>query len=367
MPKQVIVQSSIEAVEIVETPIPTPKSKEVVIKVAISGSNPKDWKYPYWKDVAFNSGDDLAGIVHSVGSDVYEFKPGDRVAAYHEPLTDNGSFAEFAVAPEWTTFHLPKNVSFEDAATIPIAAHTAALALFADMKLPTPFSPGGITSGEKIPILIYGVTSAVGAFAAKFARLSGLGPIIGVAGRSSEFAKTMVDYVVDYRQSEDGLVAAVEEILIGEGLGKKIRYVFDAISENGSLEATLRFLDHEGGTVSTILPPKLFARDGENFRYPDGVTAINSAAPRVFSTHKDFGYIWSRYLGHLLDDSRLAPHPYEVVPGGLKGVLAGLQKLKAGKASGVKFYDASGRIIENLAAVELHHSSPKFKNFPQAN
>jgi D-arabinose 1-dehydrogenase-like Zn-dependent alcohol dehydrogenase len=48
MPKQAIVQSSIEALEIIETPIPTPKDKEVVIKVVVSGTNPKDWKYPLW-------------------------------------------------------------------------------------------------------------------------------------------------------------------------------------------------------------------------------------------------------------------------------------------------------------------------------
>ncbi len=48
MPKQLIVQSSIEEVEIIDTPIPVPKQKELVIKVVVSGTNPKDWKYPLW-------------------------------------------------------------------------------------------------------------------------------------------------------------------------------------------------------------------------------------------------------------------------------------------------------------------------------
>ena len=48
MPKQVIVQSSIEAVEIIDTPIPIPREKEVVVKVIVSGTNPKDWKIPLW-------------------------------------------------------------------------------------------------------------------------------------------------------------------------------------------------------------------------------------------------------------------------------------------------------------------------------
>jgi NADPH2:quinone reductase len=48
MPKQVIVQSHTEAIEIIDTPIPAPKDDEVVIKVIVCGSNPKDWKYPFW-------------------------------------------------------------------------------------------------------------------------------------------------------------------------------------------------------------------------------------------------------------------------------------------------------------------------------
>jgi NADPH:quinone reductase len=166
------------------------------------------------------------------------------------------------------------------------------------MKLPAPYDPKKpAEDGKKVPILIYGVTSAVGAFAAKFARLSGLSPLIGVAGRAGEYAKTLVDYVVDYRKGEDALVAAIEEILAKEGLGNKVTNVFGAISESGTLEATLRFLDPNGGTVSTVLPPKLFSRDKENYKYPSGVYAINSAVPRVHTTHQDFGFLWSRYLG----------------------------------------------------------------------
>jgi NADPH:quinone reductase len=45
---------------------------------------------------------------------VVEFKVGDRVAAFHEMFTPHGAFAEFAIAPSWTTFHVPKGVSFEE-------------------------------------------------------------------------------------------------------------------------------------------------------------------------------------------------------------------------------------------------------------
>ncbi|KAI0532035.1 GroES-like protein [Xylaria digitata] len=337
MPKQVIVQPSIDAVKIIDTPIPVPEDNEIVIKVAVAGSNPKDWKYPLWKNWPHNSGDDIAGIVHSVGKDVFEFKPGDRVAALHRAGKENGSYAEYSVAPDWTTFHIPQHVTFQEAATVPTAALTAAIALYADMKLPTPHDAADPATRNKIPIVVYGVTSAVGAFAAKLARLSGLYPIIGIAGRAGDYAQTLVDYVVDYRQGEDVVATRVEEALKKEGFSGKASHVFDAISEGGTLETTLRFLDADRGIVSTVLPPSLFAMDKENFKYPPGVMAINSAVPRVHSTHKDFGYLWSRYLGRLLADDRLKPHPFEVVSGGLHGVLTGLQKLKDGKASATKY------------------------------
>src|SRR3954471_24879278 len=104
----------------------------------------------------------MAGIVHSVGKNVYEFKPGDRVAAYHESLTEDGTFAEYSVAPDHTIFHMPHNVSFEEGATILTAALTAAMALYCDMRLPAPYDQPA-ENGKKVPILIYGVTSAVGA------------------------------------------------------------------------------------------------------------------------------------------------------------------------------------------------------------
>lgn len=273
------------------------------------------------------------------------------------------------MAPDHTTFHLPHNVTFEEAATIPVAALTAALALYVDLKLPVPWS--GSVEEKTTPILIYGVGSACGAFAAKYARLSGLSPIIGVAGRAGDFAKELVDYVVDYRNGEDAVVVAVEDILAKEGLGSKLPYVFDAISESGSLEATLRIIDPSCGKVSTVLPPLLFARDGKNFQYPPGVEAVNSALPTVQSVHKDFGYVWSRYLGRLLEAGRLKAHPYEVIPGGLGGVLSGLQKLRDGKASGVKFVyrieetkDEDTQAVGKVSRVRPGKNTHPLRNFP---
>ena len=66
--------------------------------------------------MSVNSGDDMAGFVHSLGSDVEasgEFRIGDRVAAMHRMLEPGGVYAEYAVAPAHTVFIIPKHTSFE--------------------------------------------------------------------------------------------------------------------------------------------------------------------------------------------------------------------------------------------------------------
>ncbi len=101
-------------VTIHEVPTPEPNADQVLIKVVYSGSNPKDWKSPEYLNRAHNSGDDIAGIVEAVGEGVFEFKKGDRVAAFHEMRKDHGSFAEWAISWSHTTFHLPDKTSFEE-------------------------------------------------------------------------------------------------------------------------------------------------------------------------------------------------------------------------------------------------------------
>lgn len=102
-------------VKIIDSPIPHPGPHQVVTQVVFSGSNPKDWKRPEWggeKGTA-NQGDDISGIVHAVGEGVSEFKPGDRVAAFHEMMKPGGSYAEYALSWAHTTFYLPEKTSFE--------------------------------------------------------------------------------------------------------------------------------------------------------------------------------------------------------------------------------------------------------------
>ena len=99
-------------VSIRDAPIPEPQPGQVVIKVVYCGCNPKDWKVPEWYPnlPPMNARNDTAGIVHSVGEDVSEFRVGDRVACFQGFV--GGGYAEYTWAWAQTTFRLPPKTSF---------------------------------------------------------------------------------------------------------------------------------------------------------------------------------------------------------------------------------------------------------------
>lgn len=111
--KEAVIDKTV-AVNIRDVDIPTPKPGQVLIRVVVSGTNPKDWKLPKWQpDNAINQGDDIAGYVEQVGDGVQKFRKGDKVAAFHEMMSPHGSYAEYAIAWKHTTFHLSEKTSFE--------------------------------------------------------------------------------------------------------------------------------------------------------------------------------------------------------------------------------------------------------------
>jgi NADPH:quinone reductase-like Zn-dependent oxidoreductase len=99
-----------------DTDIPVPEAGQVLIRVVVSGTNPKDWKIPPWwptDGTPTNQGDDIAGYIEAVGEGVVGFHKGDKVAAFHQVMKPHGSYAEYAIAPDYTTFHIPAKTGFE--------------------------------------------------------------------------------------------------------------------------------------------------------------------------------------------------------------------------------------------------------------
>ncbi|KAK9364769.1 chaperonin 10-like protein [Lipomyces kononenkoae] len=326
--KEAIVYGDPLHVELVDSPIPIPADDEVLIKVEVSGSNPKDWKYPLYSQRPHNSGDDIAGTIVAIGKSVLEFKPGDRVAAFHTMGGNHGSFAEYSIAYAYTTFHIPASVAFEEAATVPLASLTAAYGLWEELSLPTPWSP----ATEEIPLLVYGASTSVGTFAIKLAKLAGIGPIIGVAGSGAQVAlEAGADFIVDYRNNGD-IPGSVRAFLKP---GQSLFYAWDTISEHGSYQYALQAL--EPGIKSKlclILPSRKF-EDIDKSKHNFSIARVANAHDGNAAS-RDFAYIFYRQLTKWFQEGKFTGHRADVVEGGLAGIEGALADLKAGKVSAMK-------------------------------
>ncbi|UKZ96853.1 uncharacterized protein TrAFT101_011630 [Trichoderma asperellum] len=330
-----------------ETEIPKPGPKDVLIKVAYAGLNPKDWKSTKNRDEsnAFNAGDDVAGIIEAVGSEVFEYKPGDRVAGFHRMFQPHGTYAEYTVVPASTTFRLPPNISLESGAGLPLSFMTAALALYQYLGVPLPTTVGDFR--QKTPILIWGGATAVGAYALQLAKLSKIGPIITVAGNGIDFVRSLnaADHIIDYRKGD-----VTRQILDAAGPAQ-IKIAFDAVSGHGSYERiTEVLLASGGGHINMVDPPT-----DQSWKFPENVkftrTFVSSAyhVSHSFINEEqayadgEFAYFFYRYLSHLLAEGKFRPHPVEVLPDGLNGIPDGVQALFDGQVSAKKLVARVGK------------------------
>ena len=266
-------------------------------------------------------------------------------------LTAGGAYAEYAVAPMHTVFHLPEHTTLEEAATIPLTAMTAALSLFRRQSLPPPWEPRSSTSAP-IPLIVYGASSALGCFAIKLARASNIHPIIAICGPSRDYVSGLLDpskgdILIDYRKGKEAMIQDVRKALGGLDCKNAI----DAISAKRTWIAVSQMLDPDGAQLSVVA--------GSN-RYDDVEipATVEIKYTYVGTTHEgaykasmpkqpvdreevendiEFAYVMFRYFGRMLAEGRFEGHPVEVVPGGLDGVETGLRKLKDGMACGRKF------------------------------
>jgi len=179
---------------------PVPGDEQVLIKVHASSVNPAEWYgtsgqpriMRLWGGIGLPSdwklGYDMAGTVEAVGAKVTRFKPGDEVyGGVH------GALAQYVVAREQGNFVAkPENMSFEEAAGIPIAAMTALQGLR---------DSGGIKAGQKV--LINGASGGVGTYAVQIAKSFGA-EVTGVCStRNVEMVRSLgADHVIDYTRED---------------------------------------------------------------------------------------------------------------------------------------------------------------------
>ena len=183
---------------------PTPKDNEVLVKVHAASANPADWHTmrgePFlarlvnglFKPKNPRLGADFAGTVEGVGKNVTQYKVGDEVFG-ELSLSGMGSFAEYVCVDESAAVALkPTNLSFEQAAAVPLAAFTALQGLR---------DTGHIQAGQKV--LVNGASGGVGTFTVQIAKSYGA-EVTGVcSGRNLELVRSIgADHVIDYTKED---------------------------------------------------------------------------------------------------------------------------------------------------------------------
>src|SRR5512135_2297490 len=184
---------------------PVPQDDEVLIEIRAACLNSRDLRMlranPFFMRLMPGGlfrpknkilGADLAGQVEAVGSNVRQFKPGDEVFGYLPSATGRGTFAEYVCARENLITLKPANLTFEQAAAVPLSAITALQGLRDN---------GNIQPGQKV--LINGASGGVGTFAVQIAKAFGA-EVTGVCStRNLEMVRSIgADHVIDYTKED---------------------------------------------------------------------------------------------------------------------------------------------------------------------
>lgn len=226
---------SAEVLRLEEVSKPVPRDDEVLVKVHAASVNAADWRMmradPFL--VRFYSGlfrpkkirtlgADIAGVVEKVGSNVKQFQPGDEVygdvsASYF------GGFAEYKCALEHELALKPANVSFAEAAAVPLAGVTALHALR---------DVGQVSAGQSV--LINGASGGVGTFAIQLAKYFGAEVTAVCSSKKVGQARLLgADHVVDYTQQDFTRSGVQYDLIVAVNGSRSIFNYRRALSQQG--------------------------------------------------------------------------------------------------------------------------------------
>jgi NADPH:quinone reductase-like Zn-dependent oxidoreductase len=207
-----------EGSQLMDVPAPVPRPRDILVEVRAAGLNPVDFKFRQGKlrailrpKLPFVLGNEFAGEVIAVGSDVKRFGVGDRVFA-RVAKDRAGAFAEQACVDEDDAAHMPRNLDFTAAAAVPLAALTALQALRDEL---------GVQPGQKL--FISGGAGGVGTFAIQIAKGMGAYVTTTASKRGEALVRSLgcdevIDYTVQDISSEQGRFDAGLELIGGKTL-----------------------------------------------------------------------------------------------------------------------------------------------------
>ncbi|WP_432036194.1 NADP-dependent oxidoreductase [Streptomyces cucumeris] len=238
-----------EVLDYGEVPDPKVGPDSVLVRVRAAAVNPVDWKAQAgYLDPVLDAvfpvipGWDVAGVVERPGPAVTEFRPGDEVIGYvREDFLSRGTFAEYVAAPLRTLARKPRNLSFAQAAGIPLAGLTAYQALTGALR---------VTEGDTV--LVHAAAGGVGSMAVQLARHMGARVIGTASERNHDYLRAL----------------GAEPVAYGDGLADRLREpaprgVDAALDLVGgqALTASAELLAR-GGRLASVADPEVLGLGG---------------------------------------------------------------------------------------------------------
>ncbi|MFL0365269.1 NADP-dependent oxidoreductase [Pseudobacillus sp. 179-B 2D1 NHS] len=227
---------------------PSAGKNEVIVKLHATSINPIDWKLregylqtmmPFEFPIIL--GWDASGIIEEVGENVEGFKAGDRVFARPE-TTNRGTYAEYTAVDSHLLAKIPDNISFEEAACVPLAGLTAWQCLF---------DFGEVKAGDKV--LIHAGAGGVGTFAIQLAKHAGAYVAATASTHNVELLQSLgADQVIDYKKQDFETALADFDFVLDSLGGENQEKSFTVLREGGRMASIVSEPDQEKAALRNI-------------------------------------------------------------------------------------------------------------------
>ncbi|KAI0975860.1 GroES-like protein [Xylaria arbuscula] len=320
--------------------VPSPHPCAILVRVQAVGLNPRDAKIvDFNKSPDSIGGCDFAGTVEKVGDGVTRFKEGDRILAVtfgSEALDKSkGAFAEFAIAEEDISCHIPDALSFEQACSVGLSLATAGLALFQ--------APGlelSMHGGSAEIVLVSGGATATGTMAIQLLRVAGYTPIVTCSPANNRLCESYgAAACFDYHSPACGAEIRVYA-------DNNLRYVLDCVTDATNMKMCYEAIGASGGNyiaLETLTTPVKYTRRDVHADWfladcimGDGVHMTGTYGRPPSPEHRDFGKLLFEMAERWLQEGHVRHHPLSVQEGGLAGIPTLLDDIKLGKVHASK-------------------------------
>ncbi|CAD2073759.1 NADP-dependent oxidoreductase [Phocicoccus pinnipedialis] len=255
--KAIVIEQYGDVDQLIEKEFPEPviKENQVLIEMHATSINPIDWKIRagYMKDympVEFPLilGWDAAGVVVEVGTKVTNFKVGDEVFA--RPATENGTYAEYVAVDENLVALKPTNISFEEAASVPLAGLTAWQCLV---------DFGSVKEGDTV--LIHAGSGGVGSLGIQIAKSLGAHVLSTASGKNEAFLKSLgVDTFINYETTDFTDVAKDVDLVVDTMGGEILEKSLSVVKKGGKLVSIAGQPNQEAARANGITAESLWLK-----------------------------------------------------------------------------------------------------------